>query len=122
MQTGCIGLMMFLTAVLFVFCFAVITSSGYSPRSAHQYSPQIYPSKLVSAPLLVFYRELTLAVGSSVVCCKQVLLSRRNREKGKYLSLSTDSSTSSSPNFFPSCGCRVRACSMQCCCIRNTLG
>ncbi|NXR57016.1 EYA4 protein, partial [Hippolais icterina] len=27
------------------FCFAVITSSGYSPRSAHQYSPQIYPSK-----------------------------------------------------------------------------
>lgn len=53
-----------------VFCFAVITSSGYSPRSAHQYSPQIYPSKLVSAPLLVFYRELTLGVGSSAVCCK----------------------------------------------------
>ncbi|XP_054255203.1 eyes absent homolog 4 isoform X2 [Indicator indicator] len=24
---------------------SVITSSGYSPRSAHQYSPQIYPSK-----------------------------------------------------------------------------
>ncbi|KAG8582755.1 hypothetical protein GDO81_008186 [Engystomops pustulosus] len=28
-----------------VLCFTVITSSGYSPRSAHQYSPQLYPSK-----------------------------------------------------------------------------
>uniref|UniRef100_A0A8D0HCP8 Eyes absent homolog n=1 Tax=Sphenodon punctatus TaxID=8508 RepID=A0A8D0HCP8_SPHPU len=27
------------------FTVSVITSSGYSPRSAHQYSPQIYPSK-----------------------------------------------------------------------------
>lgn len=26
-------------------CLTVITSSGYSPRSAHQYSPQLYPSK-----------------------------------------------------------------------------
>lgn len=28
------------------FC-SVITSSGYSPRSAHQYSPPLYPSKYV---------------------------------------------------------------------------
>lgn len=24
---------------------SVVTSSGYSPRSAHQYSPPLYPSK-----------------------------------------------------------------------------
>uniref|UniRef100_A0A3Q2DA01 Eyes absent homolog n=1 Tax=Cyprinodon variegatus TaxID=28743 RepID=A0A3Q2DA01_CYPVA len=28
-----------------LFLFSVITSSGYSPRSAHQYSPSLYPSK-----------------------------------------------------------------------------
>uniref|UniRef100_A0A8C5NRI6 Eyes absent homolog n=1 Tax=Junco hyemalis TaxID=40217 RepID=A0A8C5NRI6_JUNHY len=32
-------------ASLDTFTGSVITSSGYSPRSAHQYSPQIYPSK-----------------------------------------------------------------------------
>lgn len=94
---GCIGLMMFLTVKLFVFCFAVITSSGYSPRSAHQYSPQIYPSKLVSVPLLVLYMELTLVVGRSVVCCKQIFITRR--KKVKYLSLSTESITVLRPIF-----------------------
>lgn len=97
---GCNGLMMFLTVKLFVFCFAVITSSGYSPRSAHQYSPQIYPSKLVSVPILVLYMKLTLVVGRSVVCCKQIFITRRKREKVKYLSFSTDSITVLCPMFF----------------------
>lgn len=97
---GCIGLTMFLTVKLFVFCFAVITSSGYSPRSAHQYSPQIYPSKLVSVPLLALYMKLTLVVGRSVVCCKQIFIIRRKREKVKYLSFSTDSITVLCPIFF----------------------
>lgn len=115
---GCNGLMMFLTVKLFVFCFAVITSSGYSPRSAHQYSPQIYPSKLVSVPILVLYMKLTLVVGRSVVCCKQIFITRRKREKVKYLSFSTDSITVLCPMLFffsHVAGCRVRSYSVQYC-------
>lgn len=33
-----------------LFFFSVITSSGYSPRSSHQYSPPLYPSKWVELP------------------------------------------------------------------------
>uniref|UniRef100_A0A7N8X1X9 Eyes absent homolog n=1 Tax=Mastacembelus armatus TaxID=205130 RepID=A0A7N8X1X9_9TELE len=36
---------LFALLFLIVVLFSVITSSGYSPRSAHQYSPPLYPSK-----------------------------------------------------------------------------
>uniref|UniRef100_A0A3B4W8V1 Eyes absent homolog n=1 Tax=Seriola lalandi dorsalis TaxID=1841481 RepID=A0A3B4W8V1_SERLL len=38
-------LVFFVLLLLIIVLFLVITSSGYSPRSAHQYSPPLYPSK-----------------------------------------------------------------------------